>query len=80
MFVFLSTILFVGIFFAITIFDLQSRDALNEEQETFFRVEYGDPPMPLKVGVGDEEGPAQGREEGHTEESPVDHNKPAEPL
>lgn len=40
-FVFLSTIIFVAIFFLFTIFDLQSRDRLNEEQGTFFRVEQG---------------------------------------
>jgi cytochrome c oxidase subunit 4 len=39
-FVFLSTVLFVAIFFVITIFDLTSRDALNEEQETFFQQDY----------------------------------------
>jgi caa(3)-type oxidase subunit IV len=37
-FVFLSTIIFVAIFFMFTIFDLQSRDRLNDEQETFFRI------------------------------------------
>lgn len=40
-FVFLSTIIFVAIFFMFTIFDLQSRDRLNEEQETFFRINQG---------------------------------------
>ncbi len=40
-FVFLSTLIFVAIFFTFTIFDLQSRDRLNEEQGTFFRVEQG---------------------------------------
>lgn len=37
-FVFLSTIIFVAIFFLFTIFDMQSRNRLNEEQGTFFRV------------------------------------------
>lgn len=37
-FVFLSTIIFVTIFFLFTIFDLQSRGRLNDEQETFFRI------------------------------------------
>jgi cytochrome c oxidase subunit 4 len=43
-FVFMSTIIFVAIFFTFTLFDLQSRPRLNEEQETFFRidVEKGD--------------------------------------
>jgi cytochrome c oxidase subunit 4 len=40
-FVFLSTVIFVAIFFLFTIFDLNSRDRLNEEQGTFFRVEQG---------------------------------------
>jgi caa(3)-type oxidase subunit IV len=40
-FVFLSTIIFVAIFFMFTIFDLQSRDRLNDEQETFFRINQG---------------------------------------
>lgn len=40
-FVFLSTIIFVSIFFTFTIFDLTSRPRLNEEQETFFRVDQG---------------------------------------
>jgi cytochrome c oxidase subunit 4 len=39
-FVFLSTILFVGIFFTITLFDLNSRDRINEEQDTFFQRTY----------------------------------------
>lgn len=38
-FVFLSTIIFVTIFFLFTIFDMQSRDRLNEEQGTFFRID-----------------------------------------
>lgn len=37
-FVFLSTIIFVAIFFLFTIFDMNSRSRLNEEQGTFFRV------------------------------------------
>lgn len=36
-FVFLSTMLFVGIFFTFIMFDLSSRDRLNEEQGTFFQ-------------------------------------------
>ena len=39
-FVFLSTLLFVGIFFTITMFDLQARDRLNDEQGTFFQQQY----------------------------------------
>ncbi len=37
LFVFLGTIIFVGIFFGFTMFDMKSRDALNDEQETFVR-------------------------------------------
>lgn len=40
-FVFLSTIIFVAIFFTFTIFDMKARSRLNEEQETFFRVQQG---------------------------------------
>lgn len=40
-FVFASTLIFVGIFFTFTMFDLQSRPRLNEEQETFFRIDQG---------------------------------------
>ena len=36
-FVFLSTLLFVGIFFTFTLFDLASRDRLSDEQGTFFQ-------------------------------------------
>ena len=36
-FVFLSTLLFVGIFFAFTLFDLENRTRLNDEQGTFFQ-------------------------------------------
>ncbi len=39
-FVFMSTLIFVAIFFTITIFDLVSRPRLNEEQETFFRIQH----------------------------------------
>lgn len=38
LFVFLGTIIFVGIFFGFTLFDLKSRNALNDEQETFVRL------------------------------------------
>ena len=40
-FVFASTMIFVGIFFTFTMFDLHSRPRLNEEQETFFRIDKG---------------------------------------
>ena len=36
-FVFLSSLLFVGIFFTFTMFDLNSRSRLNDEQDTFFQ-------------------------------------------
>lgn len=38
LFVFAGTIIFVSIFFGFTMFDLQARTALNDEQETFMRV------------------------------------------
>ena len=40
-FVFASTMIFVGIFFTFTMFDLHSRPRLNEEQDTFFRIDKG---------------------------------------
>jgi hypothetical protein len=50
--VFLGTIIFVGIFFGFTMFDLKSRDALNDEQETFVRLrELENAGQGLKVGV-----------------------------
>jgi len=36
-FVFVSSLLFVGIFFTFTMFDLNSRDRLSQEQGTFFQ-------------------------------------------
>lgn len=45
-FVFLSTLIFVGIFFTITIFDLQSRTKLIDEQGTFFRNTFDREPPP----------------------------------
>lgn len=52
LFVFVGTLLFVGIFFGMTIFDLKSRDALNDEQETFVRLrELENAGQGLKVGV-----------------------------
>jgi cytochrome c oxidase subunit 4 len=45
-FVFLSTLIFVGIFFTFTIFDLQSRAKLSDEQGTFFRNQFDREPPP----------------------------------
>jgi cytochrome c oxidase subunit IV len=45
-FVFLSTLIFVGIFFTFTLFDLQSRAKLNDEQGTFFRDQHDRAPPP----------------------------------
>lgn len=39
-FVFLSTLLFVGIFFAFTLFDVAARTRISEVQDTFFRRQY----------------------------------------
>ena len=41
-FVFVSSLLFVSIFFTFTIFDLTSRPEINEEQRTFFRMQHGE--------------------------------------
>lgn len=38
LFVFAGTLIFVSIFFGFTMFDLQARTALNDEQETFMRI------------------------------------------
>lgn len=52
LFVFLGTILFVGIFFGFTMFDMNARDRLNDEQETFMRVrDQENAGNALKVGV-----------------------------
>ena len=52
LFVVLGTIIFVGIFFGFTLFDLKSRDALNDEQETFVRLkDMENAGIGLKVGV-----------------------------
>lgn len=48
-FVFLSTLIFVGIFFTFTLFDLSSRTKLNDEQGTFFRNTYDRAPPPPQV-------------------------------
>lgn len=45
-FVFMSTLIFVGIFFTFTLFDLNSRTKLNEEQGTFFRDTWDRPAPP----------------------------------
>jgi caa(3)-type oxidase subunit IV len=60
-FVFLSTLLFVGIFFSITMFDLTSRAKLNDEQDTFFQEQY-DPAVgvPRTVRPGEPEPGAAG--------------------
>ena len=42
LFVFVSTILFVSIFFTFTLFDLDSRDRILDQQDTFFRRGDGD--------------------------------------
>lgn len=52
-FVFLSTLIFVGIFFTFTLFDLSSRTKLSDEQGTFFRKTYDvAPPPPLVLPPG----------------------------
>jgi cytochrome c oxidase subunit 4 len=61
-FIFVSTLLFVGFFFTFTLFDLNVRDRLVEEQDTFFRRNDGDwsdeqylkTPRPAAAGAEDE--------------------------
>lgn len=55
LFVFAGTILFVGIFFGFTMFDMDARSRLNDEQETFVRVrDLENGGNALKVGVDNE--------------------------
>lgn len=52
LFVFLGTIIFVGIFFGFTMFDMDARSRLNDEQATFVRLkEMENAGTPLKIGV-----------------------------
>ncbi len=52
LFVFLGTLLFVFIYFGFTLFDIQSRTALNDEQETFsYWKEQEAAGNPLKIGI-----------------------------
>lgn len=54
-FIFLSTLLFVGVFFTLTIFDLKARPRLNDEQETFFQqdLDPGKGMMSKQPGLGE---------------------------
>jgi cytochrome c oxidase subunit 4 len=47
-FVFVSTLLFVGIFFTFTLYDMNWRKTLHEEQDTFFKSQVDSAPMPLR--------------------------------
>lgn len=52
LFVFLGTIIFVGIFFGFTMFDMDARSRLNDEQSTFVRIkELENAGNGLKIGV-----------------------------
>jgi len=52
LFVFLGTIIFVGIFFGFIMFDMDARSRLNDEQSTFVRIkEMENAGNPLKIGV-----------------------------
>jgi len=52
LFVFLGTVIFVAIFFGFTLFDMEARSRLNDEQATFVRVkELENAGTPLKIGV-----------------------------
>ncbi|MCH9682447.1 MAG: cytochrome C oxidase subunit IV family protein [Deltaproteobacteria bacterium] len=72
-FIFLSTLIFVGIFFTFTMFDLNSRAELNEEQGTFFQQNYDkEPPPPPPVAAPHGEG--EHAEGEHAEgEAKADH-------
>ena len=55
LFVFMGTLMFIGLFFGLTLYDLAARDALNDEQRTFVRMEEqklaGNPPS---VGISND--------------------------
>lgn len=73
-FVFLSTLIFVGIFFTFTMFDLNARAKLSEEQGTFFMRQHDREPPPRpevkkhgehgEHGEGAEHGEAKASEHG----------------
>jgi cytochrome c oxidase subunit 4 len=86
LFVFLGTLLFLAIFFGFTLFDLTSRDELNDEQGTFVRwndeaaegklprigVEIADPNACDKINAS--HGDAAG---GHDAKAGADHEAKA---
>ncbi len=81
-FAFLSTVIFVTIFFLFTIFDLQSRTRLNEEQGTLFRVEQGGDWNDAKAtnkaevhGAAEVKGVAEGKAEGK-QDTKMDNKAP----
>ena len=52
LFVFLGTLIFLGIFFGFILFDLSARDALNDEQRTFTRMEEDrNAGKAMKIGI-----------------------------
>jgi len=70
-FVFLSTLIFVGIFFTFTIFDLNARAKLSEEQGTFFLRDNDRKPPPRPVVVGHAEGGEQAESSKEAHEAAV---------
>ena len=66
-FIFLSTLIFVGIFFTFTIFDLQSRTELDDSQGTFFMQDYDrePPPRPEVINPPGEGEHGEGEAEAH---------------
>jgi len=77
LFIFLGTLIFIAIFFGFTLFDLEARDALNDEQRTFVRMEEerlaGNAPAvgisndPTRLAKWEEEHGAHGAEGDHAE-------------
>jgi cytochrome c oxidase subunit 4 len=83
-FAFLSTAIFVTIFFLFTIFDLKSRTRLNDEQGTLFRVEQGGDWNDAKAtnkaevhGFDEVKGVAEAKAEGRAE---IKNNKAPDPA
>ncbi len=55
LFIFMGTLMFIGLFFGLTLYDLAARDAINDEHRTFVRIEEqklaGNPPS---VGISND--------------------------
>ncbi|MBK8261754.1 MAG: cytochrome C oxidase subunit IV family protein [Nannocystis sp.] len=74
LFIFLGTIIFVGLFFGFTLFDLASRDAINDEQRTFTRIEEDtNKGQPMKIGIDNDLARRAAYDAKHPAEAPEGH-------